>query len=58
MQTALHEHLNKLHRIADGAMRVGRERKMETKWWDGYRQALDDISDFVEKEARGVTANH
>jgi hypothetical protein len=46
------EHMAKLYRIAEGAQRAcEREHRPEQsaagkKWWDGYRQALDDISDF------------
>lgn len=46
------EHMRKLYRIADGAIGAcEREHRPEQaaagkRFWDGYRQALDDISDF------------
>jgi hypothetical protein len=49
----LSDHLVKLYRICEGALRAcenelqPEQRERNKRWWDGYRQALDDISHFL-----------
>ena len=53
MSTPLAEHLGKLYRIANGALKTCEiERRPEAgkSFWTGYRQALDDLKDFAGKE--------
>jgi hypothetical protein len=59
LSAPLTDHMAKLYRIADGALASIERRSQEDprltppipkEWWDGYRQALDDVCHF----ARGV----
>jgi hypothetical protein len=51
----LGDHLHKLGRIADGALRTIEQRKSSPHpsrnhaFWDGYRQCAEDIEDFARK---------
>jgi hypothetical protein len=52
------EQLGKLRKVAEGALRTIDRRECEVPkadhsrqkaWWQGYRQCIDDVEDFVNK---------
>ena len=56
---AILDHLAKLHRVADGAAArinswspatLRQMGDQPAAWWDGYRQAIDDVTEFVKHE--------
>lgn len=44
----LSEHVAKLYRISEGALRTCEDKERSKAWWEGYRQALDEISYFFD----------
>lgn len=53
MTSPLAEQLGKMQRIAEGGLRTTAQRHPTTvghSFWDGYRQAVDDLKDFAGKE--------
>ena len=51
--TDLAEHLVKMRRIAEGGLRTTAQRhpsEVGRSFWDGYRQAVEDLRDFAGKE--------
>jgi hypothetical protein len=56
------EYLGKLRKMADGALasidrnaveEPHRNNERQKSWWQGYRQCLDDVEDFLQKHPRG-----
>jgi hypothetical protein len=57
------EYLGKLRKLADGALssidraeqeEPRRDTSRQKSWWQGYRQSLDDIEDFISKQQEGT----
>jgi hypothetical protein len=59
------EQLSRLRKLAEGALRTIDHRESESPkqdhsrqkaWWQGYRQCIDDVEDFVNKHHEEGTA--